>query len=79
MFPFKEIIDTGTIFSTLVEVYNFSVSLGLTGSLLVFFLMIGVSGVFYILFLLIIQRVSGVSLDKLSPSPYKIETLKFPL
>ena len=41
--------------------------------------MIVVSGVFFILFLRGIQRISGVTLDKLSPFPNKIETLKLSL
>ena len=39
--------------------------------------MIKVSVVLFILFLIGIQRVSGVTLDKLSPCPDKTETLKF--
>ena len=41
--------------------------------------MIEVSVVFYILFLRLIQRVSGVLLDKLSPFPYKPKTPKLSL
>ena len=41
--------------------------------------MIEVSGVFFLLFLRVIQRVSGVTLDKLSPCPDKTETLKLSL
>ena len=39
--------------------------------------MIKVSGFFFRLFLRGIRRVSGVTLDKLSPCPDKTETLKF--
>ena len=56
-----------TNFSKSVKVFSFDLLLGLNGSLIVSFLMIGLSGVLFILLLRGIQRVSGVSLDKVSP------------
>ena len=79
LFPFKEIIDTRTIFSTIVKVFYFALFLGLTGSWIVFFIIIEVSGVFFLLFLRGIRRVSDVSLDRLSPCTEKLETLKLSL
>ena len=68
-----------TTFFTSVKVISFFLFLGLTGSLIGFFLMIVVSGVFFILLLRGIWRISGAELDKLSPCIYKTETLKLSL
>ena len=60
-----------TTFSTSVKVFSFSLFLGFTGSWIGCILKIEVSVVFFILFLQVIGRVSGVLLDKLSIFPYK--------
>ena len=59
------------LLSTSIKVFYFDLFLALTGYWIEFFLMIEVYGVFFLLFLRVIRRVSGVSLDKLSPCPDK--------
>ena len=76
LYPFKEIIDTRNNFSTSVKLFSFAHFLGLTGSWIGIFVIIQASRVFLILFLQVIRRLSGVSLDKLYPCPDKLETLK---
>ena len=66
----------GTTFYTSVKVIYFPLLLGLNGSLICCFIMIGVSGFFFLLLLRGIQRISGVTLDKLSLCRDKTETLK---
>ena len=67
------------MFSTSGDVFYFALLLGSTGFLIGCFLIIEVSGVFFILFLRVIQIVSCVTLDKRSPCAEKTETLKLSL
>ena len=72
-------VSLGIPFSTSVKVISLALFLGLTGYLIGYFLMIKVSGVSFILFFKGIQRVSGVTIDKLFPCTDKTETLKLSL
>ena len=69
----------GQAFSTSVKVIYSALFLGLYGSWIGSFLMIELSEIFFLLFFQGISCWSGVTLDKLSSCPDKIETLKFSL
>ena len=71
----KKSLKIGQLFSTSLKVFYLTLLLGLAGSWIGCFIMIEVSGILFILFLRWIQIVSGVSLDKISPCPDKLEHL----
>ena len=72
-------ISLGLTFYTSVKLFYFALFLGLTGALISCFLMIEMPGIFFIVFLRGIKRISDDTLDKLSPCPGKTETLKLSL
>ena len=68
-----------TTFSTSVTVSSYALFLGWTVSLIGYFLITEVSGVFFLLFLQGIRILSGGALAELSPCQDKAETLELSL